>query len=262
MVEKVLVADTLAQFVNDGMAHYHVLSTLGAWLAVLGYTFQLYFDFCGYSDMAIGLGYLFGLRIPLNFNSPYKALNPSDFWQRWHISLSSCLRDYLYIPLGGNRRGTWQTYRNLMLTMLIGGLWHGANWTFLVWGAYHGGLLVVYRLFGAAWDRLPSVVQQLGFFLLVVIGWVFFRSDNMAMASHLLATMFAPTAGAAVVPVQRVIVLLVLAGWWAMFGPNALDLHAGFKWKPRLALYHAAAFGACVAILAGGRNSPFLYFQF
>jgi len=118
--------------------------------------FQLYFDFAGYSDMAVGRGYLFGLRIPQNFNSPYKALNPSDFWRRWHISLSSCLRDYLYIPLGGSRFGEWATYRNLMTTMLIGGLWHGASWTFVVWGAYHGALLAAYRRYGEWWDRAAA----------------------------------------------------------------------------------------------------------
>ncbi len=126
---------------------------------MLGYSFQLYFDFCGYSSMAIGLGYMFGLRIPRNFNSPYKALDPADFWHRWHISLSTCLRDYLYIPLGGNRGGTVKTYRNLMLTMLIGGLWHGAGWTFIIWGAYHGLLLSGYRLGSPLWSRLPEGIR-------------------------------------------------------------------------------------------------------
>ena len=126
LMEKVLMADSLAAFVDPALANYQALSTGGAWLAVLGYTFQLYFDFSGYSTMAVGLGYMFGLRIPQNFNSPYKALDPSDFWRRWHISLSTCMRDYLYIPFGGNRGSTAETYRNLMLTMLIGGLWHGA----------------------------------------------------------------------------------------------------------------------------------------
>ena len=138
LVEKVVIADSLAAFVDPALAQYQSLSTAGAWLAMLGYTFQLYFDFSGYSTMAVGLGYMFGLRIPQNFNSPYKALDPADFWRRWHISLSTCMRDYLYIPFGGNRGSTAETYRNLMLTMLIGGLWHGAAWTFVFWGGYHG----------------------------------------------------------------------------------------------------------------------------
>src|SRR4051812_731697 len=165
MVEKVLVADTLAAFVNPALADYRSLSTVGAWLAMLGYTFQLYFDFSGYSTMAVGLGYLFGLRLPQNFNSPYKATDPSDFWRRWHISLSTVLRDYLYIPLGGNRDGEAKTYRNLMLTMLLGGLWHGAGWTFIVWGGYHGLLLSLYRRFGHWWDRLPVLLRQVAMFL-------------------------------------------------------------------------------------------------
>ena len=127
LVEKVIVADGLAAFVDPMLAQFESLSTAATWLAMSGYSFQLYFDFCGYSDMAVGLGYLFGLRIPLNFNSPYKAVDPSDFWRRWHISLSTCLRDYLYIPMGGSRQGPGRTYQNLMLTMLIGGLWHGAT---------------------------------------------------------------------------------------------------------------------------------------
>src|SRR5689334_15001009 len=166
LVEKVLVADSLAAFVDPALAHYASLSTLGAWMAMLGYSFQLYFDFSGYSTMAVGLGYLFGLRIPQNFNSPYKATDPSDFWRRWHISLSSVLRDYLYIPLGGNREGKLQTYRNVMITMLLGGLWHGAAWTFVVWGGYHGLLLSLHRAFGTTWDALPRLVRQAGMFLL------------------------------------------------------------------------------------------------
>jgi alginate O-acetyltransferase complex protein AlgI len=262
LAEKVLVADTLAAFVDPTLARYGQLSTLGVWLAMLGYAFQLYFDFCGYSDMAVGLGYMFGIRIPLNFNSPYKALDPSDFWRRWHISLSTCLRDYLYIPLGGNRHGERMMYRNLMLTMLIGGLWHGANWTFVVWGAYHGLLLVAYRLRAMAWDRLSPVLRQMLMFLLVLVGWVFFRSTDFAMALHLLEAMFTPMAGSAGASPGVFAVATLIAGWWAMRGPNAQEVLADFQWKPRYGLYEAAALGACVAVMAAGRNSPFLYFQF
>ena len=127
MIKKVLVADSIALIVDPALLHWETLSTEGAWLCMLGYTYQLYFDFSGYSDMAVGLGLMFGLRLPQNFNSPYKAVDPSDFWRRWHISLSSVLRDYLYKPLGGSRNGEFRTYRNIMITMLLGGLWHGAN---------------------------------------------------------------------------------------------------------------------------------------
>lgn len=262
LAEKVLLADTLAAFVDPAMANYQELSSAGVWMAVLGYTFQLYFDFCGYSDMAVGLGYMFGLRIPQNFNSPYKALDPSDFWKRWHISLSSCLRDYLYIPLGGNRLGEWKTYRNLMITMLLGGLWHGASWTFVVWGAYHGVLLALYRRFAALWDPLPALLRQGLMFLLVVIGWVFFRATDMAMAGSLLAAMFTPVAGTMMASSGVFLAFLVLAMLWSMAGSNAFEWHAGFRWNPRLAYALALIFGGCCALIMGGRNSPFLYFQF
>ena len=262
LAEKVLLADTLAAFVDPAWKNYAALSSVGAWLAVLGYTFQLYFDFSGYSSMAVGLGYMFGIRIPQNFNSPYKALNPSDFWQRWHISLSSCLRDYLYIPLGGNRGGTLATCRNLMITMLLGGLWHGANWTFLLWGAYHGLLLILYRFVGKQWDGLPRVVRQLAMFLLVVVGWVLFRADSAAAAGHILQAMFVPVGGAMMERWEFFLACLLFAGWWSTVGPNAFDWHSSRAWGRAAGPVLAAVFGACFAIILGGRDSPFLYFQF
>jgi alginate O-acetyltransferase complex protein AlgI len=260
LVEKVIIADTLAAFVDPALANYGALSTLGAWLAMLGYSFQIYFDFSGYSSMAAGLGYLFGLRIPQNFNSPYKAVDPSDFWRRWHISLSTCLRDYIYIPLGGNRRGEARTYYNMLVTMLIGGLWHGANWTFVVWGAYHGLLLAVHRKFAVRWDSLPKPVKQPMMFVLVLIGWVFFRSTSFAMAASMLSTMFTPTWGSLVPQPQFVILALLVAGWWSMAGPNVFEMRHSFS--PRQRAIAAVAFAVCLALIMGTRNSPFLYFQF
>lgn len=260
LVEKVIVADSLAAFVDPALAQYATLSTAGAWMAMLGYSFQLYFDFSGYSSMAVGLGFLFGIRIPQNFNSPYKALDPSDFWERWHISLSTVLRDYLYIPLGGNRQGTYRTYRNLMITMLLGGLWHGASWTFVVWGAYHGALLSAFRALRERWSAVPAAARQVAMFLLAVIGWVFFRSTSFTMAASLLRTMFIPTDG--VLVAQPVLAALAIgaAGWWAMVGPNAYDLRLRDRWNVRVAW--AVAFAASLAIILGTRSSPFLYFQF
>jgi D-alanyl-lipoteichoic acid acyltransferase DltB (MBOAT superfamily) len=229
---------------------------------MLAYSFQLYFDFCGYSDMAVGLGYLFGLRIPQNFNSPYKALNPSDFWRRWHISLSTCMRDYLYIPFGGNRGGEAATIRNLMLTMLIGGLWHGANWTFVVWGAYHGVLLVLYRVAPKLWDALPKVGSQVLMFLLALIGWVFFRSPTFAVAGEVLHTMFSATAGSLPQHTDVLAFMLLVAGYWAMVGRNTFEFNQEGTGTPVRQVLMAAAFGACLAVMAGGRDSPFLYFQF
>ena len=260
LVEKVVVADSLAAFVDPALASYHTLSTAGAWLAMLGYTFQLYFDFSGYSTMAVGLGYLFGLRIPQNFNSPYKALDPSDFWRRWHISLSTVMRDYLYIPLGGNRDGEARTYRNLLITMVLGGLWHGASWNFVIWGAYHGVLLLTYRRFAASWDRLPAVVRQLSMFFFAVVGWVFFRATTMGMATSLLGRMFTPVAGDLVPSVTLALPLVVIAALWAMVGPNPFEMRLERQWRGRLVL--TASFAASLALILGSRPSPFLYFQF
>lgn len=260
LVEKVIIADSIAAFVDPMLADYQSLSTIGAWVAMSGYAFQLYFDFSGYSTMAVGLGYMFGLRIPQNFNSPYKALDPSDFWRRWHISLSTCMRDYLYIPFGGNRGSELKTYRNLMLTMLIGGLWHGAAWTFVVWGAYHGVLLSLHRKFGRGWDQLPALARQIGMFLIVTIGWVFFRATDWTMALHLLRSMFVLTTGAMVPQPGLVALLLGIASWWAMMGPNAFEMRHDWRW--RSAAFRTAAFAASLAIIAGERSSPFLYFQF
>lgn len=260
--EKVLLADSLAWFVDPAFRQWEQLSTLGAWGAVLGYTFQLYFDFAGYSSMAIGLGYMFGIRIPINFNSPYKATDPSDFWKRWHISLSSCLRDYLYIPFGGNRGAEWKTYRNLMLTMLIGGLWHGASWTFVIWGAYHGLLLSLYRGFASSWDTLPRPIRQGFMFFSAVIGWVFFKASDFHVALHMLQTMFVPVGGTLMERPFVFVVLLAIAAYWGMVGRNPHDLTENFTWKTRHTVLFAAIFGASLALIAGGRNSPFLYFQF
>ena len=262
LVEKVLLADTLAAMVDPSFAHWQELSTGGAWLAILGYTFQLLFDFSGYSTMAVGLGYLFGIRIPQNFNSPYQARNPSDFWERWHISLSSCLRDYLYIPLGGNRYGTLATYRNLMLTMLFGGLWHGANWTFVFWGFYHGALLCTYRVFKTTWDAWPRYLQQGLMFFAAMIGWVFFRAATFGEALGLLRRMFVPTTGAVYSDTSFVLVgaALVIAAIWSLAGKNAFEISHEWTWRRQVLL--VGAFGAALALIVTARPSPFLYFQF
>jgi alginate O-acetyltransferase complex protein AlgI len=260
LVEKVIIADSLAAFVDPALAQYSSLSTMGAWMAMLGYTFQIYFDFSGYSSMAVGLGYLFGLRIPQNFNSPYKSLDPSDFWRRWHISLSSCLRDYVYIPFGGNRHGELKAYRNLMLTMLIGGLWHGANWTFVVWGAYHGMLLAVHRRFAAQWDAAPKVVRQLFMFVLAIVGWVFFRATTFSMAATIIHTMFTPTIGTLVAQPQFAAIVILISAWWAMIGPNVFEMPHRFTVRQRAIA--TVAFAVSLALIMGTRNSPFLYFQF
>jgi D-alanyl-lipoteichoic acid acyltransferase DltB (MBOAT superfamily) len=145
LFKKVVIADQFAQWANAGFNNAQVLNLLEAWATSLSYTFQMYFDFSGYTDMAIGAALLFNIKLPINFNSPYKATSIQDFWRRWHITLSRFLRDYIYIPLGGNRRGEFRTYSNLMVTFLLGGLWHGAGWTFVFWGFLHGVALVLHR---------------------------------------------------------------------------------------------------------------------
>ena len=262
MFEKVVVADSLAHYVDPWLADHDRLSTSGAWLAMLGYTCQLYFDFSGYSSMAVGLGLMFGIRIPKNFDSPYRASNPSEFWTRWHISLSTVMRDYLYIPLGGNRGGATRRYRNLMITMLIGGLWHGAGWTFIVWGAFHGMLLVGYHAL-SSWGRfVPRPVAQLTTFVLVVIGWVFFRSTDMAMAGQLLDSMFTPTSGELPDEGIRFAWLVLVAAILATACPNVFEYHRSFRASLSQMLLVAATLGVSIALIAGSRESPFLYFQF
>ncbi|MGH9262200.1 MAG: MBOAT family O-acyltransferase, partial [Acidimicrobiales bacterium] len=240
MIKKVLLADTIAAVINPALAEPATLSTTGAWLCMLGYAYQIYFDFSGYSDMAVGLGHLFGIRIPQNFDSPYRALDPSDFWRRWHISLSTCLRDYLYIPLGGNRGGAWATNRNLMITMLLGGLWHGANWTFVVWGGYHGALLVAYRLARRPWDALPAPLRRAAMFLLVSVGWVFFRADNLAVAGELLRAMFGGVAGPIFAGVGLFVPVLAIAAAAAHLGKNSWELR--HQWRPAAAVGLAVLF--------------------
>lgn len=182
LAKKALIADQLAPHVDALWAFPGMIDTGGAWLAMLGYTLQLYFDFSGYTDMAIGLGALLGLRLPENFRAPYKAVNPSDFWRRWHITLSRFLRDYLYIPLGGNRGPTIRVFSNLIIVMALGGLWHGAGVTFLVWGVYHGLALAAYHATKPWWDQAPKLIQRVTTFAIVTFGWVLFRAPNMTDA--------------------------------------------------------------------------------
>jgi alginate O-acetyltransferase complex protein AlgI len=260
LAQKMLIADSIAAIIDPALKNYHQLGTLTAWAVMLGYTYQLYFDFSGYSNMAVGLGYLFGIHIPQNFNSPYKADGIADFWRRWHISLSSCLRDYVYIPLGGNRRGTAGVYRNLLATMLIGGLWHGANWTFVVWGAYHGGLLCIERIFREAWETVWQPVRVAVTFVLVIIGWVFFRATDFAMAAGLLQRMFLFAPSGAITAGGTLGVLLVVAFAFGHFGRNTFEMTHEWSFEMRGVLL--AVFAVCLLRMITWPDSPFLYFQF
>jgi len=260
LIKKVLIADSIAMIIDPAFRDVNALSSLSAWVCMLGYTYQLYFDFSGYSDMAVGLGYLFGLRLPQNFNSPYRAVNIADFWKRWHISLSTCLRDYVYIPLGGNRGNDLFVSRNLLLTMLIGGLWHGANWTFVFWGFYHGLLLLIHRKIEPVWSKLPLFLQRVFTFLLVLIGWVFFRCETFAKAVVLLQKMFTAQPGLLLPGFWTATVALAIAAFVAHRGPNSFELD--HKWKPWQTVALSFLFLLCLLSIYGNQESPFLYFQF
>jgi alginate O-acetyltransferase complex protein AlgI len=210
LAKKVLLADGIVNYATvifEAVREHYPLTFAEAWLGALAYTLQLYFDFSGYSDMAIGISLLFGVTLPINFNSPYKAVNMIDFWRRWHITLSNFLRDYLYIPLGGNRHGEFRRYFNLLLTMLLGGLWHGAGWTFIVWGGLHGVYLVINHTWQGirkSWGHDLKQISLLGriwstalTFIAVIIAWVFFRAETLTGAIEMLDRMFQlPTSSA------------------------------------------------------------------
>ncbi|MDD3475876.1 MAG: MBOAT family protein [Sulfurimonas sp.] len=193
LFKKVVIADTFAVWATAGFDTATTLNLFEAWATSLSYTFQLYFDFSGYTDMAIGAALLFNIKLPINFNSPYKAVNIQDFWRRWHITLSRFLREYVYIPLGGNKKGEFRTYSNLMATFIIGGLWHGAGWTFIFWGLLHGVALVIYR----AWSKLGfKMWRWFAWFLtfnFINIAWVFFRAKEWQDAIKVLSSMFSLT---------------------------------------------------------------------
>jgi alginate O-acetyltransferase complex protein AlgI len=304
LAKKVLVADTLGQgttavfgAVEKGFSPQLAV----AWIGALAYTLQLYFDFSGYSDMAIGISKLFNVDLPLNFNSPYKSRNIIEFWRRWHMTLSRFLRDYLYIPLGGGRRGTARRYLNLMITMLLGGLWHGANWTFVLWGGLHG----LYLALNHGWNSIRGVSDREAVppggmrriaataltFVAVVAGWVVFRSPNLRSAAVMLRGMTLlngvslPTSARAFAPAFAwihfnglmqsdelswgsarnalpVALPLALAAVW--FLPNSQEIVLGERpiWKPSPAFGLLAGALFAACVIYVNRASEFLYFQF
>jgi D-alanyl-lipoteichoic acid acyltransferase DltB (MBOAT superfamily) len=224
LFKKVVLADGIAVYVAPAFGA-KAPTLFEAWSGSLSYALQIYFDFSGYSDMAIGLSRLFGVVLPLNFNSPYKAKNIVDFWRRWHMTLSRFLRDYLYISLGGNRRGATWRYTNLMVTMLLGGLWHGAGWTFVIWGGLHGIYLVIFHAWRAVKNqmgvskiapwRLGRAAALIVTFLAVVVGWVLFRAENLDEAARVLTGMVG--GNGVVLPTEW---LVIVRSWTAMAGPK------------------------------------------
>jgi len=272
LYKKVFVADNLAPLVDDSFARTGSLTRAEAWLALYAFAFQIYTDFSGYTDIARGTARLLGFDFALNFRRPYFAKSPSEFWQRWHISLSSWLRDYLYIPLGGNRRGTARTLRNLFLTMLLGGLWHGASWTFVLWGAYHGLLLIAHRLLEPLLARVRprraaargawSVLSCAVLFHLVVLGWLPFRARSLAEVRGVLTALaqHAGPLGDAALSLKRLIfctALLVLVELLEELKPNFLAQRAFWM---RGFVYAALLVSLMIAGAPGGQT--FIYFQF
>ena len=258
LAAKVLLADTLDAQQATYVADPGGLSTLTGLYVVLAYSFQIYFDFFGYSLIAIGLGLLFGIRLPVNFDRPYEARNPREFWRRWHMTLSFWIRDYLYIPLGGNRRYV----RNILIVFAVCGLWHGAGWTFLVWGLFHGVLVVGYHVYADGWNRLPMLVQQAATFVLVSLGWTLFLFD-FAELQQVLASL-AGTASVRHADPDP--------GMWAMLAVAALACFAFpyERWTEGLGSGRAAALlrtAGCAAMLVAAllffdRTGDFIYFRF
>ncbi len=284
LFKKVVIADNFAYWATMGFDHAASLQLIEAWGASLSYTFQLYYDFSGYTDMAIGTAYLFNIRLPMNFNSPYKAVNIQDFWRRWHITLSRWLRDYLYVPLGGNRKGETRTYVNLFLTFLLGGLWHGAGWTFVLWGAMHGLGTALHKGWQGLGLRLPRFLGWLLTFLFVHCAWVFFRARSFADAEKVFkgmlglngvtlpewtASLLGPEGegGLAFGKVLRgieggtdTVVWLLLFGLIAVLGKNSMEIGRNFRPNRWYSILVVALFVASVLHLT--KMSEFIYFNF
>lgn len=280
LAQKVLLADTLAGICDPLFDRWHTLSTATAWLAAGCYTLQIYFDFGGYSNMAIGLGWATGFFYPRNFDYPYVSQSITEFWRRWHMSLSRWFRDYLYVPLGGNRHGPFATYRNLVVVFLLCGFWHGASWTFVLWGIYHGALLVVERLgIGAALGRVPQPLRHAYAMLAVVFGWVLFRSDSLPEIGHLARLMVVPGPARDVDALYRLSAAEIATIALALLGSTPLLARAVDRvavlpvmppWdetRPAWAYWTGGLlafllFAASAVKAMGGSYSPFIYFRF
>ncbi len=288
LFKKVVIADSFAIWADAGFDGGQTLGFFAAWATSLSYTFQLYFDFSGYCDMAIGASLLFNIWLPINFNSPYQALNIQDFWRRWHITLSSFLRDYLYIPLGGNRVSEYRTYINIFVTFVLGGLWHGATWMFVIWGAMHGCALGINRLWKNLGYSMPKILAWLLTFIFVNVAWVFFRAKNLDDAVRILRGMIdfqsvfeqtiasTPTSDLAwggwlsdlllkFLPVSLVgqvpIYLLIFLAFIIVRQKNSIEIANGAIGFLKM-LYAIALFSVAMYFMLAATSSVFLYFNF
>jgi len=263
LAKKVILADTFAIWANEGFKNVENLTLLSAWFTSLSYTFQLYFDFSGYSEMALGSALLFNIRLPLNFTSPYRALSIQEFWREWHMTLSTFLRDYLYIPLGGNRKGKIRTYVNLMATMVLGGMWHGAGWQFIIWGFLHGLGLTINRAWTKLGIKMPKLIAWLITFNFVNICWVFFRSKSLGESFLFLSKMYDVSNLGRINPLWGIAVIVGLMISVTPWSVARLYLKEK-KWElsyPYVVGLALLLF-ACFLVLEIGRSNEFLYFQF
>lgn len=287
LCKKVVIADSIAAYANlvfDGAASGTVPMFAEAWIGALAYTFQLYFDFSGYSDMAIGIARMMGITLPVNFNAPYRSHSIREFWRRWHMTLSRFIQEYVYIPLGGSRKGELRTLTNLVLTMLLAGLWHGAGWTFVLWGGLHGIYLVIHRLWTKTGVTMAGCIALPLTFLAIVVGWVLFRADSLTTAITLLESMagmngfawtFSGSALASPIVWKRAVQMIAAIAMLVLIAPTTqslLGIDEGkrdvltlpLRWKPNafFALCSAALAMASITVLFLSREHVFLYFQF
>ena len=262
LFKKVVLADSLSPWVNVVFENSSRIGFVDAWLGALGYTLQLYFDFSGYSEMAIGLGLMFNLKLPINFNLPYKSTSIIEFWRRWHMSLSEFLKYYLYIPMGGNRLGEYKRMRNLFLTMLLGGLWHGAGWTFVIWGVLHGIYLIINHFWRKIGYVIPNKLSWVITIISVIFAWVFFRSDNINDAFNICSAMIGLRSNldnVSLVSKSKFIIVFVL--FLIVLYENNIDKRIdGFKSNY---LFLAITIIALLwSLFSFAQVSEFLYFQF
>lgn len=269
--KKVLIANTLGNAANIVFAmHIDDITTSAAWIGILAYTFQIYFDFSGYSDMAIGLAKMMGFKFPENFNFPYISQNITEFWRRWHITLGRFMKDYLYIPLGGNKVSKLRLLLNLWIVFLVSGLWHGASWTFVVWGAYHGFLLILDRLFFIKLTgKLVKPLRILITFLLVMIGWVFFRATDISYATHYISQLFTFAVHVSPAPVfdsrfWTMLILAILISFYPLLNFNFEKLQN--NWQKTILIFRGVILLSlliiCISDINGSSFNPFIYFRF
>jgi len=275
--KKIIIANVMGEMVDAMFArNTSYLDNLQVWVGVLAYTLQIYFDFSGYSDMAIGLGRMFGFEFKKNFNFPYISKNIREFWRRWHISLSNWFRDYLYIPLGGNKKSKARTAFNLFVVFFLCGLWHGAQTTFVVWGLYHGAFLAFERgAFGRLLDKLPSFIKKMYMWMVVMVGWVFFRSENITHASYLIRKMFFfdhvtnPSVEISSFINGYFITILLIGLLFALKIPYRLYMHIIRKGIINSIVMRSIGYAAlfvlfliCISDIVSNNYNPFIYYKF